>query len=106
MVRHKIAVFVPVDAAAAVREAIGRSGGGRLGNYSFCSFSTRGIGRFRPESGAKPAIGHVGTLEEVEEERIEVTCDGELVEAVVAAIRAVHPYEEVPIDVWALRSLA
>ena len=103
MGRHKIAVFVPVDAAAAVREAIGRSGGGRLGNYSFCSFSTRGIGRFRPENGAKPAIGQVGALEEVAEERIEVTCDREVVQRVLAAIRAVHPYEEVPIDVWALQ---
>ena len=102
MSQHKIVVFVPVAHADRVREAIGRAGGGRLGNYSYCSFSTRGIGRFRPEQGAQPAIGQVGTLEEVEEERIEVTCETGRVRDVIAAIVSVHPYEEPALDVWAL----
>jgi hypothetical protein len=102
MSQHKIVVFVPVSHADAVREAIGRAGGGKLGKYSYCSFSLRGIGRFRPEEGAQPAIGQVGKLEEVEEERIEITCDSPLVQDVIAAIVGVHPYEEPALDVWAL----
>lgn len=102
MSQHKIVVFVPVSHADAVREAIGRAGGGQLGKYSYCSFSVRGIGRFRPEEGAQPAIGQVGKLEAVEEERIEITCDSSLVQAVVAAIVSVHPYEEPALDVWGL----
>jgi hypothetical protein len=102
MSQHKIVVFVPVSHADAMREAIGRAGGGKLGRYSYCSFSVRGIGRFRPEEGAQPAIGQVGKLEEVEEERIEITCDTLLVRDVVAAIVSAHPYEEPVLDVWAL----
>ena len=100
--RAKIVVYVPLSHADAVRRAIGEAGGGRLGKYSFCSFSVRGVGRFKPGEGARPHIGTVGQLEEVEEERIEVTCDRPLVEAVIAAVKKAHPYEEVALDVYSL----
>jgi hypothetical protein len=98
----KIVVTVPVVDADEVRQAIGEVGGGKAGNYSFCSFSVRGIGRFLPGEGAHPAIGEVGKSEEIEEERIEVTCADELVADIVAAIRRVHTYEEPAIDIYSL----
>lgn len=104
MSQHKIVVYVPLTHADKVREAIGVAGGGKLGNYSFCSFSTKGIGRFKPEAGAKPAIGEVGKFEEVEEERIEVTCDTDAVKNVVSAIKKSHPYEEIAMDVYPLEA--
>jgi hypothetical protein len=105
MPQHKIVVYVPLANADALREAIGNAGGGKLGNYSFCSFSTKGIGRFLPQKGAHPAIGEVGNLEEVEEERIEITCDSEVLSGVIAAIKKVHPYEEIAMDVWPLQGV-
>ena len=104
MGQHKIVVFVPVTHAQGVREAIGQAGGGRLGHYSDCTFSVRGIGRFRPGQGAHPAIGRVGQLEQVEEERIEFMCDSAQVSEIIAAIVRVHPYEEPAIDLWPLES--
>ena len=74
----KIVTYVPVTHAGVVREAIGKAGGGKLGSYSFCSFSSKGIGRFLPNAGASPTIGKVGQLEAVEEERIEFVCEPEL----------------------------
>lgn len=100
----KLIVTVPESHADAVREAMGNAGAGKIGNYDFCSFSSKGVGRFRPLDGAHPAIGTVGALEQVEEERIEVTCSRELLETIVSAIRAVHPYEESVIDVYPLKS--
>ena len=61
----KIVVFVPETHTDAVRDAMGKAGAGKIGNYSFCSFSSKGIGRFKPEQGADPHIGKVGKLEEV-----------------------------------------
>lgn len=104
MPQHKIVVFVPVTHAEAIREAMAKAGGGRMGNYSHCSFSVTGIGRFRPGKGAQPAIGEVGKLETVAEERIEFACHSALVREVIAAIVSAHPYEEPAIDVWALES--
>lgn len=96
----KIVVTVSVADADKVRQAIGEAGGGKVGNYSFCSFSVRGTGRFLPGDGAHPAVGEVGKLESVEEERIEVNCADELVADVIAAIRRAHPYEEPAIDIY------
>lgn len=98
----KIVVTVPEADADKVREAIGDVDGGKMGNYSHCSFSVKGVGRFRPEYGAHPAIGRVGQAEEVIEERIEVTCERVKLKSTVAAIREVHPYEEPVIDIYPL----
>lgn len=101
----KIVVTVPQGEADALRQVIGKAGAGRVGNYSFCSFSTVGTGRFLPEDGARPTIGHVGKPEEVVEERIEVTCERRYMADVVEAIRAAHSYEEPAIDVYPLISV-
>lgn len=101
----KIVVTVPETHADIVREAIGNAGGGKIGNYSHCSFSSKGIGRFKPEVGANPHVGSVGKPEDVSEERIEVTCDRKDLDSVIKAIKAVHPYEEVALDVYPLETL-
>ena len=102
---YKLAVHVPVESADKVREAIGAAGGGKIGNYAFCSFSVKGVGRFLPQEGANPTIGAVGKLEEVEEERIEVTVDAAALKDVIAAIKATHPYEEPTIDIYPLEEV-
>ena len=98
----KLAVFVPETHADAVRRAMGEAGAGKIGKYTFCSFSSKGIGRLKPEAGAHPAIGTVGKLESVAEERIEAVCERGKLNVVITAIKAVHPYEEVALDVYPL----
>lgn len=100
---YKLVIFVPIAEADKIRGVLALSGAGKTGNYDSTSFSVRGIGRFRPLDGAKPAIGEVGKLEEVEEERIETVVDAELLERVVAAIKQAHPYEEPVIDIYELQ---
>jgi hypothetical protein len=96
----KIVTYVPVTHADKVREAIGKAGGGKLGNYTFCSFSSRGVGRFLPGTGANPAVGKVGKPVSADEERIEFVCKPELRDTVLKAILRAHPYEEPAIDIW------
>ena len=94
-----LVVIAPETHADAVREALAAAGAGRMGDYTYCTFSTKGVGRFKPGPGAKPFIGKVGALEEVLEERIETVCAKELLPQVIAAIRKAHPYEEPSIDI-------
>lgn len=101
----KIVVFVPESHADALREAMGRAGAGKIGNYTYCSFSSKGAGRFRPEEGAHPNIGNVGKLELVEEERIEAVCEKDKLKNVIKAIKEIHPYEEVALDVYPLEEI-
>ena len=93
---------MPASHTDIVREAMGKAGAGKIGNYTNCSFSSKGIGRFKPEAGANPTIGEVGKLESVEEERIEMMCPKEVLTNVIAAIKRVHPYEEVALDIYPL----
>lgn len=101
----KIVVFVPEASADLVRKTIGNAGAGKIGNYSFCSFSSKGVGRFLPERGANPTIGEKGKLESVNEERIEVVCSREKLKKVIEAIKSVHPYEEVALDIYPLEEI-
>lgn len=100
MKTYKIVVYVPEAQGDAVRVAMGEAGAGRIGNYDYCSFTVKGVGRFRPLAGANPAIGAVGRLETVEEERIETVCAEDRLRDVLRAIRSAHPYEEPAIDVY------
>ncbi|KKW21614.1 MAG: hypothetical protein UY62_C0021G0022 [Parcubacteria group bacterium GW2011_GWF2_50_9] len=97
-----IETFVPETHAEKVRRGMGEAGAGKVGNYSHCSFSVKGVGRFRPESGAKPTLGKLGKLEEVDEERITMQCERRLLKQVISAIKEAHPYEEAPIFVCSL----
>lgn len=100
----KIVVFVPESHADVVRDAMCKAGAGKIGNYTFCTFSSKGIGRFKPGDGSHPTIGQVGVLELVQEERIEVVCERIILKDVIFAINKVHPYEEVALDVYPLEN--
>lgn len=98
----KLVIFTPLSHADIVREALGNAGAGKIGNYDFCSFSTRGIGRYRGNENSNPAIGEAMKYESVEEEKIEVVLPRTLLKNVVDAVKKVHPYEEVAFDIYPL----
>lgn len=98
--KYKIVMYVPESHSEILRNAIGKVGAGIIGNYTYCTFTTKGIGRFKPHAGSNPSIGEVGKLEEVEEERIETVCSEDKLMEVMKAIKAVHPYEEPATDVF------
>lgn len=98
--RYKIVVYVPEDHADKLRDAIGNAGAGVIGNYSHCTFTTHGVTRFKPSDKANPAIGEIGKIEEVFEDRIETVCEEDKLKDVLKAIKDTHPYEEPATDVY------
>ena len=98
----KWVIYVPRENAEAVREAVFAAGAGHIGDYSHCSWSVSGIGQFLPHEGASPAVGSVGNVERVAEDRFEVVAPARARGAVLAAMRAAHPYEEPAFDIFAL----
>jgi hypothetical protein len=100
--RCKLVVFVPADALDDVRDAVFRAGAGRIGEYERCSWYVEGTGTFRALPGASPTIGEVGAEERVAELRVETVFPAERHDAVVAALRSAHPYEEPAFDVYPL----
>lgn len=101
----KISVTIPPENVSEVRNAICDFGAGIIGNYTYCSMSTKCIGTFKPNDEANPYIGENNKLEFVEEEKLEVVCDVDNVKTVIKKLMEAHPYEEPAIDIIPLIDL-
>jgi len=100
--RVKIVVTVPEEDVDKIRNAVCDAGAGVIGDYSFCTMSTKCTGTFMPNDNANPYICNNNNKEYVTEEKLEVVCDVEKVKSVISALRKVHPYEEPAIDIYPL----
>lgn len=100
----KVVTFVPVEAVERVVAALAGAGAGSIGNYTGCSFRSPGTGTFTPGPGTSPYAGRPGVPEAVDEIRVEMVAPAGREAAVVAALRASHPYEEPAFDILDVRS--
>lgn len=92
---HKLTTFIPKENTEFVMTKLHEAGAGMIGNYKNCSFRLEGIGTFLPSDDANPAIGEVGKLEKVNEDRIEVVFPSYLKSKIINTLFKAHPYEEV-----------
>ncbi|HVS36567.1 MAG TPA: Nif3-like dinuclear metal center hexameric protein [Gemmataceae bacterium] len=99
----KVVVFTPEKDLAAVSDAMFAAGAGRIGQYSECSFRLLGTGTFFGSEATNPTVGQKGRREEAAEWRLEAVCPERHADAVIAAIRQTHSYEEPAYDVFPLR---
>jgi dinuclear metal center YbgI/SA1388 family protein len=102
--QSKIVVFVPEAHVSEVRSAMSSAGAGHLGNYDSCSFNLGGTGTFRALEGANPFVGKMNELHSENEIRMEMICRNEHIQAVIRAMKKVHPYEEVACDIIPLKN--
>jgi hypothetical protein len=68
---YKLVVFVPVDAASAMVDALADAVAGHLGSYDRCAW-TAAEWALSSRSHRAPAIGERGRVEEVGEARVEM----------------------------------
>ena len=99
---YKLEIFVPETHFRALQKALQDADAGHIGNYDSCLSYSRVTGTWRPLAGTKPFIGTEGEVSEAPELKVEVTIRAEILEVVMKAIRAVHPYEEPLINVLPL----
>ncbi len=102
----KLVVFVPVEFKADVAEAIFSAGGGVIGEYEECGFSTTGKGTFKGSAASNPVIGEKEKFTEAEEARLEVIVDSWKLSGVISAMLKKHPYEEPAFDIYPLKNLS
>lgn len=98
----KLVVFVPPAQLDRVAEAMFAAGAGRIGQYTHCSFRIPGRGSFFGTESTNPRLGQRGRLEFVDEIRLEAVSPNQALPAVIAALRAAHPYEEPAFDIYPL----
>ncbi len=99
---YKFFVFAPREEKVIrlIIDAASDAGAGTIGKYKKCAFITEGFGTWLADKDANPTLGEVGKVEKIEEVKIEMECPDEVMQNVVDAIKKVHPYEEVVIDVF------
>jgi dinuclear metal center YbgI/SA1388 family protein len=100
----KVVTFVPEEQTQSVIDAMTAAGAGAIGDYSRCAWISAGTGTYIPGPSTQPAIGQPGRLEEVREARVEMRLPRSLRSAVIAAARAVHPYNDPVLDIFELAS--
>lgn len=100
----KVIVTVPMEAIEEIRKVVCNEGAGIIGNYTYCTVTTKCVGTFKPSDAATPYIGEKNKLEYVDEEKLEFICDINIVKNVLKKLREVHPYEEPAIDIMPLIS--
>lgn len=87
--------YVPTTHEDTVREALHAAGAGNIGEYSSCSFTSEGMGRFQPSMNANPHTGRANELSEVSEVKVEMIFPAHLEGTILSALKSTHPYEEV-----------
>lgn len=100
----KLFTFVPVEHAEKLRSAIFAAGAGHISNYSECSFNTKGEGTFKAGKGTNPFTGKIGERHTEEEIKLEMIFPAWLENAILIAMMAAHPYEEVAYDIVSLEN--
>jgi hypothetical protein len=98
----KLEIFVPETHVAAIRDALGAIGVGRIGKYGDCSNVSYVTGTWRPLPGSDPFKGEIGRLETAQECRLEMNCDVAQIGEALDTIRHHHPYETPPVNITAL----
>jgi len=100
--RFKLVTFVPAEVTDKVSDAVFHAGGGVIGAYSKCSFSSNGKGTFYGDESSNPAVGVKGRIETVDEVRLEIIFNEWERVAVLKAITSSHPYEQPALDIYKL----
>lgn len=102
----KLFVFAPSDERL-VKKIIAvaaKAGAGVIGNYTHCAFVARGRGTWVAGEKANPRVGSKQGTQRIKEVKIEMNCPENKIKSAVNAIKKVHPYEEVVIDVVKLET--
>lgn len=101
----KLSVFVPNENQEDVRSAMFKYGAGNIESYSECSFTSNGIGTFKPLDGSNPYIGTEDQRISVDEVKIDVIIRESDVFQVVDAMKKAHPYEVPAYDLIKLENV-
>ena len=98
--RVKLITYGPVESVDRIREGLAAVGAGVIGEYEICSIEIAAMGTYRGGERSNPVRGQRGQLERVEEVRLEMVCGDRHLATAIERLRALHPYEEPPIEIY------
>jgi hypothetical protein len=90
----KLEIFLPESHLPQLQKALQEVDAGHIGRYDCCLSYSPVTGCWRPLEGTRPYLGSVGEICTAPEVKVEVTCRTADLDRTIAAVKAVHPYEE------------
>ena len=90
----KLEIFIPETHFSLLQKVLQDVDAGHIGNYDSCLSYSHVMGTWRPLDGTHPYIGSEGEISCEPELKVEVTIRAENLKETIAAVKAVHPYEE------------
>ena len=90
---YKISFYAPESHLEAIKNAMFAAGAGKIGNYSCCAWQTLGQGQFLALEGSHAFVGEINQLETINEYKVEMVCQPDLIQDVIKAMKTAHPYE-------------
>jgi dinuclear metal center YbgI/SA1388 family protein len=100
----KVITFCPHDAVDVIRNGLAAAGAGKIGKYQLCSYEISGRGTFFAGEGTNPTVGVRGSLQYVDEVRLEMVCPKAALALAIATLRQFHPYEEPAFEIYPMHS--
>ncbi len=91
---YQIYYYVPKSHLEQTKSAIFAAGAGKIGNYSYCAWQTKGTGQFKPEPKSNAYIGKIGKVSKVIEYKVETICSAKNLKLIIKALKNSHPYEQ------------
>jgi dinuclear metal center YbgI/SA1388 family protein len=101
---RKLVTYTIPENAEEVRNALFEAGAGNIGNYSNCSFNSKGIGTYMGNEHSNPEIGERFEFVQGDEIKIEVTFEKHLESKILKALFQSHTYEEVAYEIYDLKN--
>ncbi|MFL1895868.1 Nif3-like dinuclear metal center hexameric protein [Aquimarina sp. 2-A2] len=100
----KLTTYAPENEVDQIKQALFKAGAGTIGNYEHCSFTTSGIGSFKPLETANPTVGSIGATHSDKEIQLQVTYPTHLESTILSALFTTHSYEEVAYEILTLEN--
>lgn len=100
----KLFTYAPLDFEEKIKNELFAVGAGHIGNYNECSFTTKGLGTFKANEGAKPFVGKRNERHKENEVKIEIIFPNWLQNQLINTLLKVHPYEEPAYDIVQLNN--
>jgi dinuclear metal center YbgI/SA1388 family protein len=100
----KLITYAPPEMVETIKEALFNVGGGNIGNYDECSFTSEGLGTFKGNKHSTPVQGTKGIRESTKEVMIAITFPKHKEKTIINALHKAHPYEEVAYEVISLEN--
>ncbi len=104
--KKKLTVFVPENFIEKITKELSRAGAGCIGNYSMCSFRTKGVGTFLPGKNAIPFSGRNNKMSFENEVKLEMECNDCDLNNIIDALLKYHPYEEAVYEIYSFMKRA